>query len=243
MRFPRLDVVFRLTAPTIDLLVEPAGRALFEIGDNKAGVSALVADFDAGDDPLDAAPAFGTVVERLEAARLAIARCGLEARFGAAFEIGDMAAQRRCRRNTQDEVVPARPAPVDDLRAAIVAVAAQQDSGFRPVCVDRTHQAAQKSSDFLALGAFGRAQHGGDEATLAIEHDDRLEAIFVMMGIEQSQPLAAMDGVKRIIDVEHNALGHGGETVAKHSDHGPAHAQQHARIGQVLQTRDRRLRT
>ena len=163
-------MVFRLTAPTIDLLVKPAGRALFEIGDDKAGVSALVADFDAGDDPLDPAPAFGTVVEGLEAARLAITWCSVEARFGAGFEIGDMAAQRRCRRDTQDEVVPARPAPVDDLGAAIVAVAAQQDLRSGPVGADRPQQAAQKSSDFLALGAFGRAQHGGDEATLAIEH-------------------------------------------------------------------------
>jgi hypothetical protein len=29
---------------------------------------------------------------------------------------------------------------------------------------DRTQQAAQESSDFLAAGPFGRAQHGSDEA-------------------------------------------------------------------------------
>src|SRR3546814_3446553 len=71
MGFPRLDVIFRLPPPAIDLLVEPAGRALFEIGDDEAGVGPLIADFDAGDDPLDAAPAFSAVVECLEAAHLA----------------------------------------------------------------------------------------------------------------------------------------------------------------------------
>lgn len=90
-------------------------------------------------------------------------------------------------------------APVENLGSAIVAVAAQQDFGSRPVCVNRTHQAAQKSSDFLALWPFRRAQCGGDEAPLAIEHDDGLEAIFIMMGIEQAQLLSAMHGAKRFI--------------------------------------------
>ena len=243
MGFPGLDVIFRLASPAIDLFVEPAWRALFEIGDDEAGVGTLVADFNPGDDPLDAAPTFRAVVEGLEAARLAIVGRGLEARFGAGFEIGNMAPQCRGRRDAQDEVVPAGTTPVDDLRAAIVAVAAQQDFGFRPVCVDRTHQTSQERPDFRALWPLGWTQNGGDEAAFPIEHDDGLEAILVIMGIEQAQLLAAMHGVKRVIDVDDNALGHGGEAVAIQIDHGPAHAQQRARIGQVFQTRDCRLRT
>ena len=96
MGFPGLDVIFRLASPAIDLFVEPAWRALFEVGDDKAGVGTLVADFDPGDDPLDAAPAFRAVVKGLEAARFAIVGRCLEARFGAGFKIGDMAAQCRC---------------------------------------------------------------------------------------------------------------------------------------------------
>lgn len=72
MGFPRLDVVFGLAPPTIDVFIEPAGRAFLEIGDDKARVSALIADFDAGDDPLDPAPTFGAIVEGLEAAYLAL---------------------------------------------------------------------------------------------------------------------------------------------------------------------------
>jgi len=71
MGFPGLDVVFGLTASAIDLFVKPAGRTLFETGDDKAGVSALSTDLDTGDDPLDPAPAFGAIVECLEAAHFA----------------------------------------------------------------------------------------------------------------------------------------------------------------------------
>ncbi len=72
--------------------------------------------------------------------------------------------------------MPARPAPVDHLGAAIVAVAAQQDLCSGPSLADRAQQAAQESPDFLPSGPFGRAQYGGNETPLAIEHDDGLEA-------------------------------------------------------------------
>lgn len=97
MGSPRLDVVFCLAPPTIDLFIEPAGRAFLEIGDDKARVSALISNFDAGNDPLDAAPAFGTIVEGLEPAHFVRARSteerGIEARCGAGFQVGDMAAE------------------------------------------------------------------------------------------------------------------------------------------------------
>lgn len=107
--------------------------------------------------------------------------------------------------------MPACTAPVDDFGAAIVAVAAQQDLCLWPMAVDCAHQAAQESPDFCALGPLGRAQYGGDEAALVIEHDNGLEAVFVMMGIEQAQLLAAVDSVEGVINVEHNALGHCGK--------------------------------
>lgn len=208
MGFPRLDVVFGLAPPTIDVFIEPAGRAFLEIGDDKTRVNALIADFDAGDNALDPAPAFGAIVEGLEAAYLTLGGLCGKTRLGAGFEIGDVAAQCRSRRNTQNEVVPASPAPVDDFGAAIVAVRAQQDLCLWPMAADRAHQAAKESPDSGALGPLGRAQYGGDEAALAIEHDNGLEALFVMMGIEQAQLLAAVDGVEGVINIEHNAFGH-----------------------------------
>ena len=91
--FPGFDVVFSLAPPAIDLFIEPARRALFEIGDDKACVGPLFADFDAGDDTLHAAPTSGAIVEGLEAAGLAITGRGIEACLGAGFQIGDVAAQ------------------------------------------------------------------------------------------------------------------------------------------------------
>lgn len=81
----------------------------------------------------------------------------------------------------------------------------------------------QESPDLLAAGPFGRAQDGGDEPILAIEHDDGLESIFVVMGIEQSQLLTAVHGIEGVIDVEDNAPGHGAETFAVQINHRPAH--------------------
>lgn len=157
--FPGFDVVFGLATTAIDLIIEPARRALFEIGDDETCVSTLLTDLDAGDDAFDAAPASGAVVERFEAAHLALTGGCLEARSGAGFQIGDVAAQGSCRRHAQDKIVPARPAPIDHLGAAIVAVAAQQYLRSGPMAADRAQQTAQESPDFLAAGPFGRAQH------------------------------------------------------------------------------------
>ena len=89
MRLPRLDVIFGLAAPAVDILVKDTGVACFQIGDDEARVWPFRADFDARDDPLDAAPAFGAVVELLEAAELAILGRSLKARLGAGLEALD----------------------------------------------------------------------------------------------------------------------------------------------------------
>ena len=68
MRLPRFDVVFSLTAPAVDILVKDTGVARFQIGDDEACVGPFRADFDARDDPLNAAPARSSVEELLEAA-------------------------------------------------------------------------------------------------------------------------------------------------------------------------------
>ena len=124
-----------------------------------------------------------------------------------------------------------------------MAVGAQQDLRVRPVGADRAQQAAQEGFDLLAAGSFGGAKHGGDEAALAVEHDDRLKAIFIVMRVEQSQLLAAMHRVERVVDVERDAFGNLVEGLAIKIDHGAAHAQQGASVGQIFQSRDRRLRT
>ena len=63
------------------------------------------------------------------------------------------------------------------------------------------------------------------------------------MRIEQPQLLAAMHRVERVVDVERDPFGNLLEGFAIKIDHGAAHAQQRASIGQVFQPRDRRLRT
>ena len=114
---------------------------------------------------------------------------------------------------------------------------------LRPVGADGAQQPAQEGFDLLAARPLGGTKHGGDEAALAVEHDDRLKSVFVVMGVEQPQLLAAMDRIERVVDVERDPLGNLVEGRAIEIDHGAAHAQQRASVGQILQPRDRRLRT
>ena len=154
-----------------------------------------------------------------------------------------MRSQRRGWRHAEDEVETVGAAEVDRLRRAIMAVATQQDFGLGPMAANGAQQAAQQGPDLLAAGPSGGTQNGGDEAAGAIEHDDRLKAVFVIVRIEQPQLLAAVDGVEHVVDVEGDALGDLRERFAIEVDHGAAHAQQRAGVRQIFQTRDRRLRT
>ena len=62
------------------------------------------------------------------------------------------------------------------------------------------------------------------------------------MRVEQSQLLAAMRRIERVVHVERDPAGNLVEGLAIKIDHGSTHAQQRASVGQVLESRDRRLR-
>src|SRR5271166_4010949 len=134
MGFPGFDVTFRAAAPAIDVLVKDLRPAAFEIGYDEPCIGSVFTRFDARDDALDAAPTCGAVVKLLEAAQLGRLRPGLEARLCACLQRFDMATQRRGRRRAEDEAKAVRPAEVDDLGAAIMAVGAERSAacGRRP---------------------------------------------------------------------------------------------------------------
>ena len=97
-------MILGLTASTIEVLIEYAGVALFQIGADEARVGSVRADFDARDDALDPAPALRAVEEFLETALLALRRRGLEARLRRGFEPLDMTTQSRRRRDAEDVI-------------------------------------------------------------------------------------------------------------------------------------------
>ena len=76
----------------------------------------------------------------------------------------------------------------------------------------------------------------------AVKHDDRLEAVIVIVGVEQAQLLAAVHAVERVVDIEDDALWHRSERAAILLDQRPPEAQQRPPVRQVFQPRDRRLR-
>ena len=124
-----------------------------------------------------------------------------------------------------------------------MAIGAQQDLRVGPGGADGPEQPAQEGADLRPLRALGGPQYGRDDAPFTVEHDDGLEPVFVVVGIEQPQLLAAVHGVEGVIDVEHDPLGHLPEGRAVQVDHRLPHPQQRSHVGQVLQTRDGGLRT
>src|SRR4051794_17244433 len=137
-----------LAASAVDILIKHPRPSARQARDDEARVCPIVPGLDASDDALDPAPARGAVVELRVTAHLARMWGGDGARHRAGFQALDMTAQGRGRRDAEDEVDPAGATPVEDLRAAIVAVGAQQDLRRRPVGPDGPEQPAQEGADF-----------------------------------------------------------------------------------------------
>ena len=112
-----------------------------------------------------------------------------------------------------------------------------------PMSPDRAQQPAKKRLDLLTAGPLGGTKHRGDEPALAVEHDNRLKSVFVVVGVEQPQLLAAVDRIERVVDVERDPFGNRRKGLAIEIHHRAAHPQQGANVGQIFQPRDRRLRT
>src|SRR5512144_2932852 len=146
MGFPGFYVVFRLSTPAIEFLVQRPAVAVAEVGDDEAGVGAVAAGLDAGDDAADPAPGLGGVMEFLEATDLASARIGLEAGRGAFIEAGGMPAERAGRGEAEDVVETLRLAPIHDFRAGVMAVGTNEDLDRGPMAADRPYQATRRTA-------------------------------------------------------------------------------------------------
>ena len=86
-----------------------------------------------------------------------------------------------------------------------MAVSAQQDFHARPAGADRPHKPAQERLDLFAARSLGGTKNRGDESPLTVKHDNRLEAVFVVVRVEQRQLLTAVDGVEGVVKVERDA--------------------------------------
>src|SRR5262249_1916008 len=192
MVLPCLDVVLGLTARAVEPLVKVLGAAAFEIGHDKPGIGSLNPGLDAGDDALYPAPALGGIAELREAPHLAASGHRPEARGGVLLQRCDMTAECCIGGQAEDPIHPVLPAPVEDLRASIMAVGAQQDLDLWPMVAQGADQTAHKAADLYPARPLARPQHGGDKAAFPIKDDDRLEAVIVMGGIEKAEVLSAM---------------------------------------------------
>ena len=84
----------------------------------------------------------------------------------------------------KDEVDPILVAPLHDLRAAVMAIAADGDPGLWPVPADATDETAQVTTHLDARGRLARAQQHGDRPARRYVVDmDRQEAAPVVMAL------------------------------------------------------------
>src|ERR1700741_386781 len=196
MVLPCLDVVLGRTTGAVEPLVEVLGAAAFEAGDDEPGIGALEPGLDAGDDALDPAPALRGIVELPEAPHLASPGRRLETRGSALLQRCDMTAECGVGGQTEDPIHPVLPAPVEHFRGRVMAVGAQQDLDLWPMAAQGADQAAHKAADLHPARPLAGPQQRGDKAALCVEHNDRLEAVIVVVGVKQAQLLAAMHAVE-----------------------------------------------
>ena len=97
-----------------------------------------------------------------------------------------------------------------------------------PASADRAQQPAQEGLDLGAAWPFGGTEHGRDEAALAVEHDNWLKAVFVVMRVEQPQLRAAVHRVERVVDIERDPFGNLGKRLAREVDHRTADSRERA---------------
>src|SRR5690242_12718569 len=94
-------------------------------------------------------PALGGIVELHKAPQLAAIGHRLEALGGGFLQCLDMAPQRHIRGEAQHPIHLVLAAPIEDFRAGVMAVRAQQDLDLGPMGADRADEAAQKGADLV----------------------------------------------------------------------------------------------
>ncbi len=110
-----------------------------------------------------------------------------------------------------------------------MAVAAHGNLDAWPVVPDAADDVLEDTGRFFPgrpLAGAQERQHRLGRGRL--EDVDGLEAVFIVMGVEQRQLLAAVDGITGIVDVEDDTVGNTVEAFAEQIDHRQSHARQRA---------------
>jgi len=230
-----------LAPGAVDLLVQPAWRAR-QVGDGEPAVRTPLGGLDAGDHPPLDRPALGGVAVLGVAADLGgpvpdpLQRHGLGEACHAPEQ--DLVAGK-----TEEVGDPVALTPAHRLVASVVAVAADQDVDLRPASADGGHDVAQDEHHLGPVrGLAGTQDHRHRLATSGLVDVDRQKAALVVVGMEEGQLLATVNGIAGVVDVQHDPSRHLLEAVAEQLDHGGHHALERGRAGQVLQPAHGRLR-
>lgn len=86
-----------------------------------------------------------------------------------------------------------------------------------------------------------RFGHGPHQPPLAVKDHNRLEAVLIVIRVEQAQLLVAMDGIEGVVDIQHDPLRRARKRRAEEANHFMSHPEQRPQVGQIFHPRDRGL--
>src|SRR5512145_1228456 len=212
LRLVQLDQVLHLTTLAIDVLVEVLGRA-FERGGDVADVNFLPAvarlprvglarALDARDHAPRPRPAPRLVLQARVAAQLFLRADGVpEAQVVAGLR--NQGIQHAVAGQAEDEGFAVVLAPRHHLVAAIVAVAAPDQTRSRPMPLEASGDVLDDGAHLRALRRAGGAQDRGDRrAARDVIDMHRRKAALVLMRVPKGQLLAAVRGAESVVDVD-----------------------------------------
>jgi len=130
---------------------------------------------------------------------------------------------------------------IQHFGCAIMTVSAQQNISPGPMLADFPDQSAQMGGTLASFGAPSRAQYGPDQPAISVKDHDGLEAVFIIVRVEQAQLLVPVDRIEGVVDIQNDLSWCPYKGLAVKTDHSPGHPDQVTRLGQVLHPRDRGL--
>jgi hypothetical protein len=157
--------------------------------------------------------------------------------------LGDARIERAVALEAEDVGAVVGLAPRHGLDAAVVAVAAPDDAGGRPVLPDAARHVLDDGPHLRAGRRLARAQdHHHRLAALDVVDTDGQEAALVVVAVPEAELLAAVDGIDRVVDIERDLAGRGRKRGAELVDQGRRHAHGLVAARHVLQPAHGRLR-
>ena len=198
-----LDPVLHVAAGTVELVVQVSIR-LRKVGHHKAWVGTQATVLGLHDHPSRLVPAEGAIANRGEQTLLLAGQ--VIQRFGHADPQGCLSFDPGILGQPDDVAYIVPLTPAQNLPAAEAAVAAEDDLHLRPVAAQRFDQQRQDRPGMPCRIAVAAAQIAHQQVATT-ENIQRQEAIVIVIAVEETPLLVAMQRCVRGVEVQDQSAG------------------------------------